>query len=188
VQATPSPVPLPSAPVSAGALAQKGATGDRMVPRPDADVVPTWDKLAAAGDHLGAYRLLQTTGVRVSGADELLLAADVARLSGHPAEAATYLERFLREHDADGRAETAAFSLGHLLMTRLGRPAEAAQRFAEARRRTRGSIDEDALAREVEAWSRAGERARARARAEEYLKRYPGGRRSAAVRKLGGLD
>jgi TolA-binding protein len=173
--------------VNAGALAQKGPAADRTLPRPDGDVVPTWDKLAAAGDHLGAYRLLRTTGVRVNGADELLLAADVARLSGNPGEAATYLERFLREHDADGRAETAAFSLGHLLMTRLGRPAEGAQRFAEARRRG-GSIDEDALAREVEAWSRAGERARARARAEEYLKRYPGGRRSAAVRKLGGLD
>jgi transmembrane sensor len=183
------PAAVPSAPGSSDGPSQKGSSRDGTLANSPDDGVPAWEKLAAAGDHVGAYRMLRAAGGRVNGADELLLAADVARLSGHPAEAATYLERFLREHDGDGRAETAAFSLGHLLMTRLGQPAAAARRFAEARRRTRGgSIDEDALAREVEAWSRAGDLTRARDRAEDYLKNYPGGRRSAAVRKFGGLD
>jgi transmembrane sensor len=149
----------------------------------------TWRTLAARGDNASAYQKLTESGVRVMGADDLLLAADVARLSGHPSEAASYLERFLGEHGSDGRASVAAFSLGHLLMNRLGRPAEAARRFAEARRRTRGdSVAEDSLAREVEAWSRAGDKARAKSIAEEYLRIYPNGHRAKAVRTFGGLE
>jgi transmembrane sensor len=51
-----------------------------------------------------------------------------------------------------------------------------------------GPFAEDALAREVEAWSRAGETAQAHARAQDYLRLYPRGARVDAVRKLGGLD
>jgi hypothetical protein len=47
---------------------------------------------------------------------------------------------------------------------------------------------QDALAREVESWSRAGEASLARERAEEYVAAYPNGRRLGAVRRLGGLD
>jgi hypothetical protein len=49
-------------------------------------------------------------------------------------------------------------------------------------------LTQDALAREVEAWSRAGENEKAHDRALDYLKRYPNGRRANAVRRLGGLD
>ena len=45
-----------------------------------------------------------------------------------------------------------------------------------------------ALAREVEAWSRAGEADRARSHAESYLTRYPKGPRRRAVRRHGGLE
>ena len=47
---------------------------------------------------------------------------------------------------------------------------------------------QDALAREVESWSRAGEATLARERAEAYVSLYPKGRRLGAVRRLGGLD
>ena len=47
---------------------------------------------------------------------------------------------------------------------------------------------QDALAREVESWSRAGEASLARERAEQYVSLYPKGRRLGAVRRLGGLD
>jgi len=44
-----------------------------------------------------------------------------------------------------------------------------------------------ALAREVEAYSKAGVPEQARARAEEYLHLYPEGRRAAVVRVMGGI-
>ena len=51
----------------------------------------------------------------------------------------------------------AAFSLGRVLLGELRRPAEAAQAFARARKLAPdGPLAEDALAREVEAWARAG--------------------------------
>jgi transmembrane sensor len=83
----------------------------------------------------------------------------------------------------------AAFTLGRVLLTRLGRPREAAAAFAGARARApAGSLAEDALAREVEAWARAGELQRARARARQYLRSYPSGRRASSVRKHARLE
>jgi hypothetical protein len=40
----------------------------------------------------------------------------------------------------------------------------------------------------VEAWSRAGEMGRARARAEDYLRRFPDGSRVRSVHRYGGLE
>jgi outer membrane protein assembly factor BamD (BamD/ComL family) len=48
-------------------------------------------------------------------------------------------------------------------------------------------LAEDALARQVEATYRAGDTARARTLATEYLARYPKGRRVHAVQRFGGL-
>jgi transmembrane sensor len=50
-----------------------------------------------------------------------------------------------------------------------------------------GGLAQDALAREVEAWARAGAADRARSAATEYARLYPTGRRLAAVRDLGGI-
>jgi transmembrane sensor len=83
----------------------------------------------------------------------------------------------------------AAFTLGRVLLEELGQPNEAAAAFARAEALApRGALAQDAIAREVEAWSRAGEVSRARARAEEYLRRYPEGRRIRSVRHFGGID
>lgn len=121
-------------------------------------------------------------------AAELLLAADRARLAGHADEGAALLRKLLREHAEDPRAPMAAFTLGRLLLIELGRPEEAAAAFAQARRLApRGPFAEDALAREVEALNEAGRSADARARAEEYQRLYPSGRRLATVRAAGGI-
>jgi hypothetical protein len=69
----------------------------------------------------------------------------------------------------------------------LGRPGEAAAAFARARA-AGGPLAEDALAREVEAASRAGDTTRSRELAREYQTLYPKGRRTKAVSKFGGLD
>jgi transmembrane sensor len=120
---------------------------------------------------------------------DLLFAADVARLSGNPQLAVPRLERVVRAHAGDSRAPLAAFTLGRTLLDGLGRPREAADAFARARRLSpSGALAQDALAREVESWSRAGEASLAHQRALDYLKLYPGGRREKAVRYHGGLE
>jgi transmembrane sensor len=146
-----------------------------------------WRALARRGLHREAWVLLHDVPApQLHDAEELLAAADVARLSGHPAEAIPFLQRVLKDFRKDPRAPLAAFGLGRILLA--GRPAEAAVRFAEARAMApSGAIAEDALAREVEAWSRAGEKGKAHAAAEEYVRRYPQGNRLEAVKKMGGL-
>lgn len=122
-------------------------------------------------------------------AEELLSAADAARLAGHPDEGAAALRRLLQDHRSDPRAPLAAFTLGRVLLMELGRPREAAAAFAQVRQiAPHGSFAEDALAREVEAWNQAGQSDLARARAQEYLRLYPGGRRSPTVRSMGGIE
>ena len=129
-------------------------------------------------------------GARGSGpetAETLLAAADAARLQGRAQEGAALLRRIVQHHRADPRAPLAAFTLGRVLLMELAQPRQAAAAFAEARALApHGPFAEDALAREVEAWAKAGDDAKARARAQDYLRAYPSGRRVPAVRALGG--
>jgi transmembrane sensor len=158
-------------------------------PQPAGVVASAWRPLAERGQYEDARRALRKAGpsaVRDDTAD-LLLAADAARLSGHPAEAVPYLERVLRGHAHDPRAELAAFTLGRVLLDELGRPREAVDAFAAARS-SGGPLAEDALARQVEALSRAGDVARSRDLGLLYRRLYPNGRRAKAVSKFGGLD
>jgi transmembrane sensor len=152
---------------------------------------PSWRALAQEGDYSRAFTVLADDGAAAVRDDpeDLLLSADVARLGGHPHKALAPLERILSAHASDSRAPLAAFTLGRTLLEQLGRPREAAQAFATAQRLApKGALSQDALAREVESWSRAGDAALARERAERYSERYPKGRRLQAVRRLGGLD
>jgi transmembrane sensor len=143
--------------------------------------------LAEDGDYEAAYAELLLSGVRDNPGD-LLLAADVARLSTHPDRAAQYLRKVLQRHATDSRAPLAAFTLGRILLDQLGRPHEAAEAFARTRRMApSGALAQDALAREVESLARAGDEVRARERAEEYLSAYPEGRRRTAVRRYAGI-
>jgi len=158
-------------------------------PQRSSGVVASWRPLAERGQYDEAQRMLRKAGpsaVRDDTAD-LLLAADAARLSGHPAEAVPYLERVLRGHAHDPRAGLAAFTLGRVLLDELGRPSEAVEAFARARS-SGGPLAEDALAREVEAASRAGDLARTRELALLYQRLYPNGRRSRAVATFGKVD
>ncbi len=152
---------------------------------------PSWRALARDGDYQGALTRLKLEGsesVRDM-PEDLLLAADAARLGGQPERAVGPLSRIVSAHASDSRAPLAAFTLGRTLLDQLGRPRQAAKAFATAQRLdVTGSLSEDALAREVECWSRAGETEQARSRAEAYLVRYPNGRRIQFVRRLGGID
>jgi transmembrane sensor len=149
-----------------------------------------WREHAEEGDFGRAYELLERAQNRVADdVQELLLAADAARLSGHPAQAVPFLRRVIDRHASDPRASLAAFTLGGVLMNQLGRPREAEAAYARARARARSdALAQDAVARQVEAAHRAGDSARARELALEYLERYPSGRRVNAVRRFGGLQ
>ncbi len=147
-----------------------------------------WRDLAADGAYDDAFARLPAL-TDVHSPDDLLLWADVARLSHHAAEAVAPLEKLVEVHADDPRAPLAAFTLGRVLLEHLGSPREAARAFARAQALDpTGPLSEDALAREVEAWSRAGEVARARERAREYLARYPNGGRTRSVRRFGELE
>jgi transmembrane sensor len=76
-----------------------------------------------------------------------------------------------------------------MLLDELGRPGEAAKAFGWARRAApSGALAQDALAREVESWARAGNSQRAATLAELYVREYPTGARVNAVKQFGGLS
>lgn len=150
-----------------------------------------WRAYAEKGEFAKAYGQLTNAGHAAVHDDvqDLLLAADAARLSGHPADAIPYLRRVTIGHRRDPRAALAAFTLGRVLLTQLGSPREAALAFADAQRLApEGSLVEDALAREVEAWYRAGSAEQAKQRSALYLRRFPAGRWAEAVRQFAGAD
>ncbi len=149
-----------------------------------------WRGLAESGRYDDAWRAIEAVSARsIDTVNDLLLASDVARLSGHPEQATVYLQEILRAHASDPRAAMAAFTLGRVLIDELGRPREAAESFARvAALDDAGTFGEDALARQVEAWSRAGDSARARASAEEYARQFPDGRALRRVRRWGSLE
>ena len=159
--------------------------------RPQPPELPkSWQQLAQEGDFNRAWEELERD--RMSLRDdpaELLLVADVARLSRHAEMALPPLSQVVERHPGDPRAPLAAFTLGRVLLEELGRPREAAAAFAQARALSPSApLAEDALAREVEAYSRAGDTARARTLAEEFMRLYPSGQRLRAVRHFGGLE
>ncbi len=156
---------------------------------PEHSGVAPWRTLAEQGDFSAAYGLLSRSGASVNDSvQELLLAADAARLSGHPNAALPFLQR-VKRHRGDARAALGAFTAGRILLMQLGRPAEAAAEFASAQVLSPGgALYEDALAREVEAWYRSGRSAQASAAAARYLRRFPTGRWAKMVRTYGGVD
>jgi transmembrane sensor len=164
----------------------------RLAAKEDKPVVApkvSWRSLCQSGDYDAAYRLLESGTVVENEPAALMDAADAARLSNHPEASVAYLRRVLREHSRSPVAPLAGFTLGRVLLERLGQPSEAAEAFASARSiAPQGSLAQDALAREVEAWSKAGNSHEAYERAQLYVQLYPSGRRLRAVRLYGGLE
>ncbi|HKP58989.1 MAG TPA: FecR domain-containing protein [Polyangiales bacterium] len=135
-----------------------------------------WRALAKAGKHQEAFGSLGKQPVE--DLPGLLLAADAARLSGHPREAARYLEHLVQHYPESPSAPLAAFTLGRLTLYELKQPALAARSFARAYTLDpAGALAEDALAREAEAYHQAGDAQRSKSAAERYLERFPRGAR-----------
>jgi transmembrane sensor len=150
-----------------------------------------WRGLAQRGDHASAYAELGPAGIasasQGASVDDLLALADVARLSGHPADAVAPLSRVVAEHADDPRAPLAAFTLGRVQLDALGNPGAAADSFARALALgLPQSLQEDAYARLVEARAKAGDGEGARAAAQQYEQRFPAGKRLGEVRRWSG--
>jgi len=143
---------------------------------------PRWRRLARKGESVAAYEALEQGQKVANRAEELMLAADVARKAGHPAAALPYLQRVIDDHPKNSRAPLAAFTMGRIEQGRRNYRA-AAEHFAKVREMKGSSLIEHALAREVEAWSAAGDKARARRHAKDYLDHYPDGPRAPKVRR-----
>jgi transmembrane sensor len=145
-----------------------------------------WRALAEQGDYGGAWVALQGEGQPEDEPPDLLRAADVARLSGHPAEALAPLRRILSKFSADPRASLAAFTLGRVLLDDLGNPREAADAFLKAwALAPRSPLAPSAGARAVEALARAGDEAAAKETAERFLREFPQSGRLDAVKRWG---
>ncbi len=145
-----------------------------------------WRDLARRGQYAQAFAVLRQTPNDVrDDPQDLLLAADVARLSSHPAQAVGPLRKVSSLYPKDPRAPVAAFTLGRVLLDDLGRASDAAGAFALAERLgPSGPLAGDALAREVEALKRSGQMAQARSVAQKYVTLHPDGRHAAALRAM----
>jgi tetratricopeptide (TPR) repeat protein len=138
--------------------------------------------------NLAAREVSQGQVVPAATAEDLLAAADAARSAGRRSESVAFLRRLLSQHRDDARAPLAAFTLGRILLMELAQPGEAALAFAEVRALApAGPFAEDALAREAEAWNKAGDPGKAAERAREYLRLYPYGRRAGSLQGLTGI-
>jgi transmembrane sensor len=160
---------------------------EQASPRVTPLAASAWARAAERKDYSGAYRLLSHVGIGTVRDDpaELFLAADVARLSGHPDQALLPLRRLLEGHARDPRAPYAAFILGRVLLEELHQPHDAALAFARVRELNPATpLASDALAREVLAWARAGDNEQARQRADEYVRAYPNGARLREIRRF----
>ena len=149
---------------------------------------PAWRSLAEQGEYNRAYELLGSNGVarasEGSSSDSLLALADVARLSGHPAEAVAPLEQLLREHPSDRAAPLAAYTLGRVFAS-LSRHEEAARSFDRALSLgAPRAIEEDVRWLLVRARSASGDRAAAQRAADEYRARFSDGRHARAIDAL----
>jgi transmembrane sensor len=174
------PAPEPSAPEAPAPPAR--------APAPPRQRVGTWRALADQGDYERAWAALQREDGPRDEPVDLLRAADVARLTGHGAQAVPPLERMVSRFPVDPRAALAAFTLGRVYLEDLGQPRQAAAAFERARRFSpTGPLAADALAREVESHARAGDSLQAQSAARRYLEAYPTGARADAVRRWGGL-
>ena len=146
-----------------------------------------WRVAAQGGDYRSAYARLGSRGIvqhaeGASSIEDLMELADVARLSGHPAEAVAPLQQAVSRFPSDRRAALAAFALGRVYVNSLHAPRRAAAAFEQAiALGLPEALVDDASARVVDSHRRAGDHGSARAAADRYLQRFPGGRHRAAV-------
>ena len=187
--------PPPAPAVTAAADEAQAPDADLADATPEPDRTPAlsppgaWRELARRGQHREAFAALGAQGLRREarrlGIADLFALADVARLSGHPADAVAPLDRIVTNFASDAQAPLAAFALGRLELDSLGRPARAVAALNKALALgAPQSLREDVRARLVEAYVRAGDQAAARSATDAYRREFPDGRHSKTIESL----
>jgi transmembrane sensor len=138
----------------------------------------TWRRFAAEGKNDQAYAVLGRAGIASESESapvaDLFALADVARLSGHPADAVDPLRRIVADHSNDSRAALAALTLGRVRLRSLAMPAAAAQSLEKAiALGVPVQLAEETHGLLIESLSRMGEREHARAEYERFRARFP---------------
>jgi len=113
-------------------------------------------------------------------AEELVAQADASRSAGQLGAAAAALQELLAKYPRDSRVTSSRFTLGRVERAR-GNHAAAARSFSAI---TGGPLVEDATAEAAASWLAAGSKAEARAAAERYLAKFPGGPHVARMRRI----
>ena len=107
---------------------------------------------------------------------DILSQTDALRRRGQHQEAAALLQQALKDAPRSSEAPLWAFSLGQIQLDTLHRPRAAARTFEWAQRRgLPTTLREQAAARAVESWARAGQYRRAKIAAARYLSAFPNG-------------
>jgi transmembrane sensor len=148
----------------------------------------SWRRYAEQGNHATAFAELGEEGIRTEASEasphDLMLLADVARLSGHPRQAVKPLEKLLAQHESSPQAPLAAFILGRLELDALSRPARAVDALLKARMLgVPESLEQSVSYRLVQAYARAGRATDARREADYYIERFPNGRFTSLVKE-----
>jgi transmembrane sensor len=180
--------PLPTAPGPASS-ASGTVVAPHAAPLSSRDPVdePGFAALVRERKYKEAFASLGDGGfgraVASADAKKLLELADVARLAGHPKEAALALDRLRKNYRGDSRAGLAAFELGRLRMDTLGDRAGALSAFEDAVSLSRsGAVREDAEARRVMVLESLGNTARCQELRDAYLSQFPSGVHVATIR------
>lgn len=179
-----SPPPVKRAPAP-DASTQPDPGSTQAEPPPDAG---TEEEASTVGS-TGRKTAVPASGVKLGAPrqgrdpiDELVRRADAARAAGNVPRAAALLERVVDQaEEGDPRAALAALTLARLTMGKS--PERASQALSRALDAAPQGLEEDVLARLVEARARAGDRDGAREAARLYERTYPSGARQAEVKR-----
>jgi transmembrane sensor len=112
-----------------------------------------------------------------SDVNHLLKKVDDARDRGNPKKATALLEQIVREHPTDPAIGLVALTLGNIRLDTLRQPRAAALAFKQAAtsKGLPSSLREQAYARCVEAFHRAGDVKSTKKMSEMYTRRFPNG-------------
>jgi transmembrane sensor len=166
-------------PAASGASTTPSATASVGAP---SRIAESWQSLARAGKFKDSFARVNASGtnfdveLRRDDVADLLLLGDVSRLSGNPSEAVRAYQRLRERAPGTESAANAAFSMGRVAFDQRDAYADAARWFSTyLSERRDGPLAREALGREMEALSRAGDRAGAARVAEQYLALVPEG-------------
>jgi transmembrane sensor len=150
-------------------------------PAPDEAVPPSSSGKSVVGGPRPAPRPEPPAGVTASALWER---ADRERGAGDAAAAAATLREFVNRYPSEPRIALAWFTLGKVERAR-GQAGFAAKAFhTSSSVAPSGPLAEDALAEEAAAWAEISDTISARAAAERYLRRFPGGAHAGRMRRI----